>query len=115
MKTRICRLEFSVTCLADIRVLYHAWNRLWALEVEVPLVYVMIEDRLPGEKVCLNFQANPEMLTRFLTILEQRGLKFKCDEIVPGLLTTCRIDQDRGGLTVIGGSGADEPGSGPDS
>ena len=70
MKTRMCRLEFGVNCLADIRVLYHAWDRLWTLEGGVPphsiLVYVMIEDRLPGEQVSLNFQASPEVLDRFL-------------------------------------------------
>jgi hypothetical protein len=36
MKTRICRLEFGITCLADIRFLYYAWDRLWTLEGGVP-------------------------------------------------------------------------------
>ena len=118
MKFRIGRLEFGVTCLADIRVLYKAWDRLWSLEGGVPphsvLVYVMVEDRLPGEQVNLNFQSSPEMLNRFLAILEQDGLKFNCDELVPGFLTMCRVEKDRSGLTVIGGSGGDEPGSGPE-
>ena len=61
MKTRMCRLEFGINCLADIRFLYHAWDRLWTLEGGVPphsiLVYVTIEDRLPGEQVSLNFTA----------------------------------------------------------
>ena len=56
-----------------------------------------------------------EMLDRFLRILEQDGLRFSCDEIVPGLLILCRVEKDKGGLTVIGGSGGDEPGSGQDS
>jgi hypothetical protein len=32
MKTRSCMLEFGVSSLADIRYLYKAWDRLWALE-----------------------------------------------------------------------------------
>jgi hypothetical protein len=118
MKTHLCRLEFSVNCLADIRVLSYAWDRLWSLEDGVPdhsiLIYVTIEDRLPGEKVSLNFQASPEMLDRFLEILEQDGLKFSRNELAPGFLILCRAEKDRGGLTVIGGSGGDEPGSGPE-
>jgi hypothetical protein len=119
MKFRKGRLEFGVTCLADIRFLYQTWDRLWTQEGGVPphsvLVYLTIEDRVPGEQVNLNFQASPEVLVKFLAILEQDGLKFTCNELVPGFLTTCWVDKDRGGLTVIGGSGGDEPGSGPDS
>ena len=37
MKTRKCRLEFGINCLADIRFLYYAWDRLWSLEGGVPL------------------------------------------------------------------------------
>jgi hypothetical protein len=96
--------------------LYHAWDRLWTLEGGVPphsiLVYVTIEDRLPGEQVSLNFQASPEMLNRFLRALEQDGFKFSRNEFIPGFLIMCRVDKDRGGLTVIGGSGGDEPTSG---
>jgi hypothetical protein len=116
MKTRMCRLEFGINCLADIRFLYHAWDRLWSLEGGVPphsiLVYVTIEDRLPGEQVSLNFTARMEVLDRFLGILEQDGLKFTRNELMPGFLILCRVDKDRGGLTVIGGSGGEEPGSG---
>ena len=36
MKFRIGRLEFGINCLADIRFLYHAWDRLWTLEGGVP-------------------------------------------------------------------------------
>ena len=119
MKTRLCRLEFGVNCLADIRFLYHAWDRLWTLEGGVPrhsiLVYLTVEDRLPGEQVCINFQASTEVLDRFLKILEQDGLKFSRNDLMPGFLIMCRVDQDRVGLTVIGGSGADEPGNGKDS
>jgi hypothetical protein len=115
----MCRLEFGVNCLADIRVLYYAWDRLWTMEGGVPphsiLVYVTIEDRLPGDQVCLNFTASTEMLDRFMGILEKEGLKFCRDEIIPGFLIVCRVDKDRGGLTVIGGSGIDEPDNGQDS
>ena len=114
MKTRKCRLEFGINCLPDIRFLYYAWDRLWSLEGEVPIVYVTIEDRLPGEQVCVNFQASTEMLDRFLRILEQDGLRFSCDEIVPGLLTICRVEKDRGGLTVIGANGRHDPGDEPE-
>jgi hypothetical protein len=118
MKTRMCRLEFGLNCLADIRFLYKAWDRLWTQEGGVPphsiLVYVTIEDRLPGEQVSLNFQASPEMLDRFLNTLEQDGLKFTRNEFIPGFLLMCRVDKDQGRLTVISGSGDDEPGSVPE-
>jgi hypothetical protein len=116
MKTRMCRLEFGVNCLSDIRVLYYAWDRLWTQKGGVPnhtlLVYVMIEDRLPGEQVTLNFTASMEVLDRFLGILEQDGLKFSRNEFIPGFLVMCRVDKDRGGLTVIGANDGHEPDSG---
>jgi hypothetical protein len=116
MKTRMVRLEFGVNCLKDIRVLYHAWDRLWAQESGVPphsiMVYITIEDRLPGDQVSLNFTAAIEVLDRFLGTLEQDGLKFSRDEIIPGFLVMCRVEKDSGGLSVISGSGSDKPGSG---
>jgi hypothetical protein len=116
MKFRREKLEFGVNCLADIRVLYTAWDRLWTPEGGVPpysiLVYVMVDDRLPGERVSLNFTASPEVLERFLGILGQNGLKFSRNDFIPGFLIMCRVDKDRGGVTVIGDSGADAPGSG---
>jgi hypothetical protein len=116
MKTRMCRLEFGVNCLADIRVLYHAWDRLWSMEDGVSthtlLIYVMIEDRVPGEQVSLNFTASPEMLDRFLGTLEKDGLKFTRNELMPGFLIMCRVDKERGGLTVIGAEDAHGPDSG---
>jgi hypothetical protein len=118
MKSRMCRLEFGVNFLADIRFLYKAWDRLWSLEGGVPphsiLVYVMVDDRLPGEQVSLNFTAGPEVLERFMGTLEQDGLKFTRNDFIPGFLILCRVDKDRGGLTVIGGSSDDEPGRGQD-
>jgi|SRR5665648_132290 len=116
MKFRKGRLDFGVNCLADIRFLYKAWDGLWTLEGGVPpysiLVYVTIEDRLPGEQVSLNFQASPEVLDRFLSILDKDGLKFTRNDLIPGFLTMCRVDKERGGLKVIGSSGGDEPVSG---
>ena len=118
MKTRMCRLEFGINCLADIRFLYHAWDRLWTLEGGIPphsiLTYVTIEDRLPGEQVSLNFTAEMEVLEKFMSILEQDGLKFTRNELVPGFLILCRVDKDRGGLTVIGGDDRHDPDGGPE-
>jgi hypothetical protein len=119
MKTHMCRLEFGINCLADIRVLYYAWDRLWTPEgrmpIHTPLVYLTIEDRRPGEQVSLNFTASTEVLDRFLERLENDGLKFTRNELVPGLLILCRVEKERGGLTVIGGSSSDEPGDRQDS
>lgn len=118
MKTPMCRLEFGINCLADVRLLYYAWDRLWALGGGVPprsiLVYVTIEDRLPGEQVSLNFQASPAMLERFLSTLEEDGFRFTRNEVIPGILIMCRVDKSRGGLMVIGGSGGDDPGEEPE-
>ena len=55
-----------------------------------------------------------EVLEKFLSILEQDGLKFTRNEIIPGFLIMCRVDKDQGGLTLIGGSDADKPGNGPE-
>jgi hypothetical protein len=116
MKTRKVRLEFGVIRLADIRFLYLIWDRFWALEGGVPpysvQIYVTIGERLPRERVNLNFQASPEVLNRFLEILEQNGLRFRCDELIPGFLIVCRVDKDRGGLTLIGGRDGIEPDNG---
>ena len=99
MKTRLCMLEFIVSCLTDIRLLYRAWNNLLTLEgrgnTESTLVNVAVDDRLPGEEVALNFHAAPEVLDKFLDILEQNGIKFSCDELIPGMVKMCRIDHSR--------------------
>jgi hypothetical protein len=76
------------------------------------LTYITIEDRLPGEQVSLNFQASPEVLDRFLGILEQGGLKFTRSVNIPAFLIICRMDKDRGGLKVIGGRDGVEPDNG---
>jgi hypothetical protein len=74
----------------------------------------MVEDRVPGEQVNLNFQASPEVLDKFLGILENDGLKFSCDEVVPGFLTMCRVEKDRGGLMVIGTNDRHGPDNDPE-
>ncbi len=109
MKTRLCRLEFAITNMADIRILYKAWDSLWA--AESIMIYLTMDDRLPGEEVSLNFTATPEVLDRFLGILEQDGLKFTCTYTIPGFLIMCRVDQDRGSLHIIGTNGGHDPGS----
>jgi|WetSurMetagenome_2_1015567.scaffolds.fasta_scaffold816679_2 hypothetical protein len=76
------------------------------------VLYVTIEDRLPGDRVCLNFTASTAMLDRFMSILEQDGLKFSRNEFIPGFLIMCRVEKARGELMVIGDSGGDEPGGG---
>lgn len=96
MKTRICRLEFGVSGLADIRVLYKVWDSIWTLgdwgNNESIQVYITVDDRLPEEKVSLVFNAAPEVLDRFLGVLEQGGLKFSRNDFIPSLLIMCRID-----------------------
>ena len=118
MKFRRGRLEFGINCLADARFLYHAWDRLWTQEGGVPphsiLVYLTIEDRLPGEQVNLNFQASPEVLDRFLEILKKDGLQFTRNDLIPDFLIMCRVEKDRGGLTVIGADGRHDPDNGPE-
>lgn len=118
MKFRIGRLEFGINCLADIRFLYKARDRIWTLEGGVPpfsiLVYVMIEDRLPGEQVTLNFQASPDVLNRFLEILKKDGLQFTRNDLIADFLIMCRVEKDQGGLTVIGANDCHSPDNGPE-
>lgn len=114
-KFPICRLEFGVSSMEDIRFLYRAWNGLWTLEdrgsTDSILVYVSVDDRLPGEQVSLNFHGTQEVLDKFLSVLEQNGLKFSCEELVPGLIKTCRVDHDWGGsVAIVANDGSDPRG-----
>jgi hypothetical protein len=113
MKSRKGWLEFGINCLADLRVLYKAWDRLWTLEdpskTDTVLVYVTMDDWLPEEQVSLHFQASPEVLDRYLSILKQDGLRFTRREPIAGFLTMCRIDKDQGGSTVIGAEENNDP------
>ncbi|MFA4902797.1 MAG: hypothetical protein WC600_08630 [Desulfobaccales bacterium] len=108
-KFPICRLEFGVGSMEDIRFLYRAWDDLWTLEdrgsTDCILMYVSVDDRLPDEEVSLNFNATEEVLDRFLNVLEQSGLRFSCSDLIPGFIKTCREDHDRGGLDAIGANG----------
>jgi hypothetical protein len=117
MKSRKGWLEFGINCLADLRFLYKAWDRLWALEdpskTDTVLVYVTMDDRLPEEQVTLHFQASPEVLDRYLGILEKEGLRFTRREPIAGFLTICRVGQNRGGLTGIGANDRYVPDTNP--
>ncbi len=100
MKSHLCRLEFGVYSLADIRLLIKAWDRILALDPpgtsQSAIVAATVDDRLPEETVSLNFYGIPEVLDRFLGILEKGGLKFTRSEIIPGYFIMCRVDQDKG-------------------
>jgi hypothetical protein len=100
MKTRSCMLEFGVSNPTDIRFLYRAWDRLWTMEdrgiTESVMVYLTVDDRLPDEPVTLHFQAAPEVLDKFLSILKQDGLKFTRNDFIPGFLIMCRVDHSPG-------------------
>ncbi len=118
-KFRLCRLEFIVTGMEDIRFLYRSWDSLWTVEdrgsTDCILVTVSVDDRLPGEPVSLNFHSPEEVLDKFLSILKEKGLKFTCNELLPGLIKTCQIDHDRDGLGAIDANGGHDPGGRRDS
>jgi hypothetical protein len=113
MKFRLCRLEFGVSSMEDIRFLYRTWDSLWTLEdrgnTDSILVYVTVDDRLPGEEVSLDFHGTTEVLDKFLGILKQAGLKFSCSDLVPGLIKMCHVDHDQGDLGAIGAHGGHKP------
>lgn len=100
MKFRISRLKFGISSLSDIRFLLKAWDKYLIKEgqegTESVMVYVMVEDRLPGDEVSLNFTATQEVLDRFLSILEKDGFKFSRTEIIPGFFNMCRVEQTGG-------------------
>lgn len=98
MKFPMCRLQFGISSLADIRLLLKAWDKQLISEAQPiawsTLLDILIEHRLPGEEVSLNFTAPPEVMDRFLTKLREQGLKFTCQEIIPGFSTMCRVEQE---------------------
>jgi hypothetical protein len=114
MKFILCRLEFVVKGLKDIRLLYRTWDSLWTVEDRVNtdciMVFVTVDDWLPGEEVILNFNATEEVLDKFLSILAQNGLKFSCNDFVPGLIKNCRIDCDRGVIADGSDNNGHDPG-----
>jgi hypothetical protein len=106
MANLFVNMEFKVASLADIRFLWKAWQRLVVLEglksSESALVHVIVEDRVPGEEVKLCFMAAQEVLHKFLQSLKDSGLNFNCHELIPNILTLCRIVREPGAVTVIG-------------
>jgi hypothetical protein len=119
MKFRLSRLEFVIKGMQDIRLLYRTWASLWTDEErrnnESVLVYVTVDDRLPGGEISLNFYATEEVLDKFLTILEKAGLEFSCEEFIPGLAKICRIECDHGGSGIIVPTGGYAPSGRRDS
>lgn len=117
MKPHLCRLEFGVACLADIRLLIKDWDRILALEPpgtsQSALVAATVDDRLPEEQVSLNFYEIPEVLDRFLGMLEKDGLRFTRNETIPGFFVMCRVDQEPGGLRVLDTNGYHGSENGP--
>ena len=113
VKFRMCRLEFVISGMADLKFLYRAWDSLWTVEdrgsTDCILVTVSVDDRLPGEPVSLNFHSPEEVLDKFLSILKENGLRFSCEELLPGLIKTCRIDHDMGGLGAIDAGDGHDP------
>jgi hypothetical protein len=105
--------------MADLKFLYRAWDGLWTVEdrgnTDSILVYVSVDDRLPGGEASLNFHGTPQVQDKFLSILEEKGLKFSCEDFLPGLVKICRIDHDRGGLGAIRANGSHDPGGRRDS
>ena len=113
MKSHPCRLEFGVSSLADIRLLIKAWDRILVLEPpgtsQSALIAATIDDRGPEEQVSLNFYEIPEVLDRFLGILEKDGLRFTRNETIPNFFIVCRVDQEPGGLRVLDTKGYHGP------
>jgi len=104
MQFRVSRLDFVVNGLEDIRLLRTTWDSLWTREDqgtnESVLVNVTVDDREPGAGVSLNFYAAEDVLERFLSILEHAGLKFDCEDFLPGLCRICRIERELAVLVV---------------
>ncbi len=51
------------------------------------------KEALDREEVQLNFQDEKEVLERFLKTLEEQGVKFNRQELVPEMVTVCRLDR----------------------
>jgi hypothetical protein len=100
MKKRPKQLEISVSDLSDIRLLVNTWRQVLFLAgrdpAEVILVYVTVEDRVPGEEVRLIFQEYPEILEGFLKAIEDQGCKVVCEELIPGICSVGRMERIRG-------------------
>ena len=105
MEDHLSKLEFIVSCMADIRFLWKKWqlhlSRLGLAASESSFVYVCVERQEPVGAIRLDFMETPEVLKSFLRSLEESGLKFTTQEFIPGLLTICRVIREQGGLKVI--------------
>ena len=100
MKKHLKQLEIAVSCLEDIRLLVRTLRQVLTLAgrdpAEMMLVYVTVEDRVPGEEVRIIFQEYPEILAGFLKALEDQGRKVTCEDLIPGICTTGRMERIRG-------------------
>ncbi len=100
MKKRPQQLEIGVSGLEDIRLLMKTWRHILSLagreSTEVRWVFVTVEDRVPGEEVSLIFQEYLEILERFIKALEDLGGKVVCEELIPGICTTGRMEWTQG-------------------
>src|SRR5271157_1725194 len=117
MKSHLCRLEFGVASLADIRLLIKAWDRILVLEPpgtsQSAIVAATVDDQGPKEQVSVNFYEIPEVLDRFLGILEKDGLRFTRNEIIPGYFMACRVNQEPGDLKSLDTNDYCGPENGP--
>ncbi len=100
MKTRLQMLQFGVSGLEDIRTLYPRWQAVLqrlkeekkSMDIEAHRqVGVEVEWRRPGEEVLLNFLAPPAVLEAFLNDLREQGLAFSQEEIIPWMVSRCRL------------------------
>jgi hypothetical protein len=104
MKYRLCNLEFGVNNLEDIRLLVTTWTALLvdvfddtpfdvryhtSLVNDWDQVRVVIEDRVPGQEVLLNFVAPEDVVQRFLDSLEEKGLEFTRGDPIPKMMIKC--------------------------
>jgi hypothetical protein len=99
MQHRLSLLEFVVLDMEDIKRLIRSWNGFWTSEDqgtnESVRVQVSVDDRMPGGEVTLRFYATEDVFARFLNILEQTGLKFSCEDAMPGIFKICRIEHEQ--------------------
>ena len=101
MDMRLKLVQFGVSGLADIRILWTRWqavlSRLGKEAAPAPdiapyrQVGVEVEWRRPGEEVCLNFVAPPALLECFLNDLKEQRLAFSEEEVIPWMVVKCRL------------------------
>jgi len=100
----MCRVDFIVAGLEDIRFLCRIWEELLWVEgqrySESSLVTVAVDRLFTDEGVTINFTGEPALVDKFLAQLEQAGLKFTKEDFIPGLIAVCKMDRDRGGHGV---------------